>query len=58
MTTGQTGCRIEKVLGKTDACPPGTCAFAQACTFEHDTAEDDAFDALVEMRRTVELLRS
>jgi hypothetical protein len=58
MTTGPTGCRIERVLGKADACPPGTCAFAQPCVFEQDTAEDDAFDVLVEMRRTVELLRS
>jgi hypothetical protein len=57
MTTAHTGCRIAKLLGEADACPPGTCALTTACASEQDTAEDDAFDALVEMRRTVELLR-
>lgn len=59
MSPAQKRCRVEEVFGAAGACPPGTCALAGDCAFEHVEAveEGEVFDALVEMRRTVELLR-
>ena len=59
MSDGHGHCRVEEVFGGHDACPPGRCAFVERCAFEHVEAEEEeaVFDALVEMRRTVELLR-
>jgi hypothetical protein len=58
MSDGHRHCRVEEVFGE-HACPPGRCAFVERCAFEHVEAEEEeaVFDALVEMRRTVELLR-
>lgn len=59
MGTGHRHCRVEEVLGEHDACPPGRCAFVERCGSELVEAEEEeaVFDALVEMRLTVELLR-
>jgi hypothetical protein len=60
MSEGYRHCRVEEVFGRSDACPAGTCAFVERCAYGHVEAEEEeeVFDALVEMRRTVELLRS
>jgi hypothetical protein len=52
-------CRVEEVFGE-HACPPGACAFVERCALKHVGAEEEeaVFDALAEMRLTVELLRS
>jgi hypothetical protein len=58
VNTERTVCRVAQILGKADTCPPGACAFAQPCRLEPGADDEDAVDPLVEMRRTVELLRS
>ena len=59
MSNGHRHCRVEEVFGEHDACRPGASAFAEPCAFEHVAADEEeaAFDALMEMRLTLELLR-
>jgi hypothetical protein len=63
--TGESICHIGQVLGRAEACPAGSCALwepgiVERCAATHvEPVEDgEVFDVLVEMRRTVELLRS
>ena len=59
MSDGHRHCRVEEVFGE-HACSPDACAFVERCALKHVEAEEEeaVFDALVEMRLTVELLRS